>query len=76
MMPTVDAVGSQVFAYIRDFMGASMIGERRELHIESSPHIYFDQDLIAFRATVRNAINIHGDGRASTYGPIVALKAN
>jgi len=61
--------------YIGDFMGASMIGERRDLTITASEHAAFSSDSIQWRATARAAINIHGDGRtpASTVGPIVCL---
>jgi len=59
--------------YFGDFMGASMIGERRDLTIASSEHVKFLDDASVFRATARASVNIHGDGRGSTYGPIVCV---
>jgi len=59
--------------YFGDFMGASMLGDRRDLRVESSRDFYFDSDETAIRATARYAVNIHGDGRGSTYGPVVCL---
>lgn len=73
-MPT--ATGSTVKSfYIGDFAGASMIGERRDLNIMASEHSAFSSDSIQWRATARAAINIHGDGRGTTVGPIACLVA-
>lgn len=70
------ATGSGVKSvYIGDFVGASMVGERRDLAISASEHSAFTSDSFQWRATARAAVNIHGDGRGSTYGPIVCLKA-
>lgn len=73
VMPT--ASGSAVKScYFGDFVGGSMIGDRQMLSIASSDTFYFDSDSIAVRGTSRFNVNIHGDGRGSTYGPIVCLK--
>lgn len=75
VMPTVTAT-TQKCLYFGDFMGGSMIGLRKELQVASSTDRYFDSDQFAMRAIARLAVNIHGDGRGSTYGPIVALKTS
>src|SRR5690606_28154729 len=59
--------------YFGDFREASMLGDRRDLRVESSRDFYFDSDETDIRATPRYAVNIHGDGRGSTYGPVVCL---
>lgn len=74
VMPTATGNGTKS-CYIGDFAGASMVGERRDLAIASSEHALFANDMIQWRATARAAINVHGDGRGSTYGPVVALVA-
>ena len=61
--------------YIGDFMGGSMIGERRDLAILGSDQHAFDRDAYAWRATARFDVNIHGDGRGGTVGPIACLVA-
>lgn len=72
VLPTSTAA-TQKSVYFGDFVGASMIGERRDLTIMASEHSAFANDMIQYRATARASINIHGDGRGSTIGPIVAL---
>lgn len=63
-----------IAAYFGDFVGASMLGDRRDLNVRFSPDRYLDTDQMAWLATARIAVNIHGDGRsASTFGPVVAL---
>jgi HK97 family phage major capsid protein len=73
VLPTASASGAKS-VYIGDFVGGSMIGERRDLTVTSSEHAAFSSDSWQWRATARAAVNIHGDGRGSTYGPIVCLK--
>jgi len=73
VMPIVSASGSKVFAY-GDFKGGSMIGERRDLRIDSSDQVYWANDQIGIKATARFAINTHGDGRGGTYGNIGVLQ--
>lgn len=75
VLPTATAT-SQKCVYFGDFMGASMVGLRKELQVASSTDRYFDADQFAMRAIARFAINIHGDGRATTYGPVTALKTS
>lgn len=73
VMQTVS--GSAKFnLYFGDFQGATMLGDRRQLNVKTSEHAYFTSDTFAFYASARFAINIHGDGRGSTYGPVVCLK--
>jgi len=62
--------------YFGDFNGGSMLGDRRQLTIATSEHRYFDTDQLAIRATNRLCINVNGDGRASTFGPIVSLTSS
>lgn len=72
VMPTVSASGQQT-CFFGDFRAASMIGIRREMAIATSEHYRFAFDQTTIRATARYAVNIHGDGRGSTFGPIVCL---
>lgn len=69
-----------VCATIGDHVGASMIGLRRDLSVRFSQDRYMDSDQMAWNATARLAVNIHGDGRVdsngaptSTYGPVTAI---
>lgn len=73
IMPRATAA-STTFAYYGDFIGASMLGIHTELRVKSSEEYAFNTDQQAFRAISRIAVNIHGDGRATTVGPIAALK--
>lgn len=73
VVPTASASGAKS-VYIGDFIGGSIVGERRDLTIASSEHAAFTSDTWTWRATARACVNIHGDGRASTYGPIVCIK--
>lgn len=74
VLPT--ATGSSVKScYIGDFQAASIIGERQDLAIMTSEHAAFANDAVQWRATARCGIAIHGDGRGSTYGPVVSLVA-
>lgn len=75
VLPTATATSSRP-VYFGDFTGGSMIGERRDLRIESSDQRYWDTDEVGFKATARFSVNVHGDGKGSTYGPIVALKTS
>lgn len=73
VLPTTSASASKV-AYFGDYQAGSMIGERRDLTIAQSEHVAFTTDAMTYRATARYAVNVHGDGRGSTYGPILCLK--
>jgi HK97 family phage major capsid protein len=72
VMPTATASASKVM-YVGDFRAGAMFGDRKELVVTSSDQRYFDVDQTALRAIQRFDINVHGDGRGSTYGPIVGL---
>lgn len=72
ILPTASA-GTTKSIYFGDFMGASMIGDRRDLTVDSSNQVYWANDQIGIKATARYAINVHGDGRGSTFGPITCL---
>jgi HK97 family phage major capsid protein len=75
VMPTVAAASATHFpCYFGDFEGGSMIGDRQMLSIATSEHALFSTDSIAVRGTSRFNVNIHGDGRGTTYGPIVGFK--
>lgn len=71
VMPTANSAAPGV--YFGDFTGATMLGDRRQVEIATSDQFYFNSDSLAIRGTSRFCVNIHGDGRGSTYGPIVAL---
>lgn len=73
VLPTVSASASKCM-YFGNFAAASMLGDRRDLTIATSEHFYFSSDAFAVRAISRFTVNVHGDGRASTYGPIACLK--
>jgi len=72
VMPTATAATTKS-CYFGDFMGASMLGIHTDVRIAVDNSLKFDYDQVAFRAVSRIAVNIHGDGRASTVGPIAAL---
>lgn len=67
------ATGSVRSCYFGDFMGATMLGDRRQLEIQTSDIYYFNTDSLAVRGTSRFNTVIHGDGRGSTVGPIACL---
>jgi HK97 family phage major capsid protein len=73
VMPTASASASCVL-YFGEFDRGSMFGDRKSLEIATSEQRYFEYNQIAIRAISRFAINVHGDGRGSTYGPIVCLR--
>lgn len=73
LMPKQSATAHRS-CYFGDFFGASMVGIRKGVEIASSSDRYFDANSFALRAIMRFNSNIHGDGKASTYGPVVALK--
>lgn len=59
--------------FFGDFASAAVLGVRREVRVESSTEYAFNADETTFRGTFRAGFNIHGDGRGSTYGPVVSL---
>lgn len=72
VMATASA-SAQKCVYFGDFVGGSMLGVRQDIEVRTSEHFYFSTGDIAVRGSTRNCVNIHGDGRGSTFGPIVAL---
>ena len=50
-------------AWFGDFAGCVTLGERRDLAVEYSNQAYWSSDVVAWRATARAHINIHGSGR-------------
>ncbi len=73
VMPIVTATTGNM-CFFGCFKAASMLGIRKEIAIATSNDYAFNADQMAIRAISRIAVNVHGDGRASTYGPITALK--
>lgn len=73
VMPSVSA-SATTFLYFGEFDAASTIGDRRTLTVKRSDATALQTDQIATLATARFGVTIQGDGRGSTYGPIVALK--
>lgn len=71
-LPQATAATSKCL-YFGDFTGGSMIGLRKMLEIQTSTEAGFTTDTIKVKASTRFDCNIHGDGRGSTFGPIVAL---
>ncbi len=61
------ATGSaQRCAYYGDFVGAVTMGLRSDIGIEFSDQAYWANDLVAWKATARCHINIHGSGRSTS----------
>jgi len=75
VMPVATGTANRA-CYFGDFVGATMIGDRRMLEIATSDQFYFNSDSIAVRGTARFNVNIHGDGRGSTVGPIFCIRGN
>lgn len=74
VLPITTPATGVPWAYYGDFSNATMLGVHTDLRIVSDTSLKFDYDQMAFRAISRFAVNIHGDGRGSTVGPIAALK--
>ena len=70
--PTATAASAKG-VYYGDFRAASMIGVRSEFRIRTSEERYFDENNFAILAVARFSVNVHGDGRASTFGPVTCL---
>lgn len=64
---------TQKCVFFGDFQSACAIGISRELRIDTSAEYAFNTDSMTFRGTFCAGVNIHGDGRGSTVGPIAAL---
>lgn len=74
VLPTSTPSTGVPWAYYGNFSAASMLGIHTDLRITADPSPYYTTDQLAFRAIARFAVNIHGDGRGSTVGPLAALK--
>lgn len=71
-MPTASAAATR-FAYFGDFMGGITMGDRRDLGIDFSKEAYWATDVIAWRATTRATMVIHGSGRPDVNSNIACL---
>lgn len=69
----VASAGTTKSLYFGDFMGGSMLGVRKSIEVAVSEHSSFSTGGVDVRFSARSCINVHGDGKGSTYGPIVAL---
>lgn len=61
------------FAYFGDLSAGAFIGTRRGISIALDSSRYFEQDVIALRASQRFDINVHDRGTASASGGIVQM---
>lgn len=73
VMPTATSGSESRPVYFGDFKSGSMLGVRKDLEVAVSDQRYFETDSFAIRGVSRFAVNVHGDGRGSTFGPIVSL---
>ena len=71
-MPTASSSNARS-CYFGDISSIAMLGDRRDLRVEVSRDRYFDSDSTGIRATARIAVNVHGDGRDSTVGPVACF---
>lgn len=55
---------SQKCCYFGDFIGGVTLGERRSLTIDFSKDAYWASDIVAWKATARATIAVHGSGRS------------
>lgn len=76
VMSTAVATANTILGYYGDFITGSIIGHRTSLEIASSTEYAFDKRALATRGFAEWAINICGDGRASSTqcGPITAIQ--
>ncbi len=72
VMPTASSSNARS-CYFGDISSIAMLGDRRDLRVEVSMDRYFDSDSTGIRATARIAVNVHGDGRDSTVGPVACF---
>lgn len=72
VMPTATSSNARS-CYFGDISSIAMLGDRRDLRIDVSRERYFDSDSIGIRATSRIAVNVHGDGRGSSVGPVACI---
>ena len=57
-----------------DFQASCVLGDREQIAIASSEHIYFHQDAVAVRGAIAYDINNHRGGDGSTAGGYVGLR--
>lgn len=74
LMPIAGGGAGEKVAFFGDFVAGTMLGNRNTLEVATSEHAYFTTGEVGVRIRVRGAVNICGDGRGSTFGPIRALK--
>ena len=72
-MPTSTAVSTTSILF-GAFSAAAIIGDRMGIRIGQSSDRYFDEDVLAVRATARYDINVHEGGDASNAGAYVGLQ--
>jgi HK97 family phage major capsid protein len=72
-MPITTAANT-IFLLFGNFRLCSLFGSRQDMRVAVSPHLKFDYDQLAIRATVRYDIAHHEFGDGSTAGGVVALK--
>lgn len=71
---TLTAQTSTIIAYFGSLPLAAVIGDRRQMTIESSRELYFTTRKVALMGYQRIGINVHSLGDTSVAGPIIALK--
>lgn len=74
-MPTATAT-SQVSVLFGAFSAAVLLGDRMAIRIDQSKDRYFDEDVLALRATTRYDINVHEGGDGSNAGAYVGLSTS
>ena len=71
-MPYAEA-DSQICAVLGDLRDGAYLGERKQLELERSDHVLFQNYMTAFRGVERIDINAFGVGDGTNPGPIVGL---
>lgn len=77
-MSTATTTANTILAYFGDFVTGTIVGHRTQLEIASSEHYAFDKRALATRGFAEFAVNICGDGRATSTqcGPITAVQTS
>jgi HK97 family phage major capsid protein len=60
----IETGATQRACYFGDFIGGATLGERRNLTVDFSKEAYWSSDIVAWKATARATISIHGSGRS------------
>lgn len=71
-MPATEA-NSQICAILGDLKMGSYLGQRKQLTIDRSEHVFFKYAQVALRAMERIDFNVFGVGDTNDAGPIVGL---